>query len=179
MLPEMFNIVGFHIPNKRSLSQNLQGLENIKKHHDNRIYSSLRTKEEDVKIDKIMNNFVEKECNLDNIIDQLLPSEVRIILRSEDELSQTKSWTRIFPASNTQHLLQFISSPSYSDLILAAWEESFGTGWKKREQGQILQKNLYKEKYHLKVPAIMKVFSTIFKNIIDGVCRLNMDLFPL
>ena len=126
-----------------------------------------------------MNNFVEKECNLDNIIDQLLPSEVRIILRSEDELSQTKSWTRIFPASSNKHLLQFISSPSYSDLILAAWEERFGTGWKKREQGQELLKNLCQEMYHLKVPEIMKVFSTIFKNIINFVFRLDMSQFPL
>jgi hypothetical protein len=158
MLPEMFNIVGFHIPNERCLSQNLQSLENNKKRHDNRIYSSLRTKEEDEKIEKIMNGFEKNKCHLDNMLDQLLPSEVRIILRSEDELSQTKSWTRIFPSSNTHHLLQFMSSPSYSDLLLAAWEGRFGTGWKKREQGQELLKNLCQEKYHLTVPEIMKVF---------------------
>ena len=155
MIPEMFNIVGFHIPHERSLSQNLQGLENNKKHHDSRIYSSLKTKEEDEKIDKIMNDFEKNECHLENILEQLLPSEVRIILRSEDELSQTRSWTRIFPVSNTQHLLQFMSSPSYSDLLLAAWEGRFGTSWKKREQGQELLRNLCQEKNHLKVPEIM------------------------
>ena len=30
MLPEMFNIVGLHIPNESSISQDLQGLQNIK-----------------------------------------------------------------------------------------------------------------------------------------------------
>jgi hypothetical protein len=88
MLPEMFNIVGFHIPKEMSTSHNLQSLDTITKHHDNIIYSSLRSNEGDENIDRMLDDFQKNECNFKEMSEQLLPSEVRTILRSEDELSQ-------------------------------------------------------------------------------------------
>ena len=149
MIPEMFNIVGFHIPHI---------FQKLTKHncHDTRLYSKLRTKEENDKIEKFMSTSEKREIDLAN---NLLPSDVRIILRSEDELSQAISWSRIYPAHNTSHLLQFIPSPSYSDILLTAWELRLGTSNKEREAGQEMIRKLCSEKYHLELPEIMKVFT--------------------
>ena len=104
-----------------------------------------------------MSSYEESDIDLKSM---LLPSDVRIILRSEDELSQAISWSRIYPAHNTSHLLQFIPSPSYSDIMLTAWEVQFGTCIKERELGHEMIRKLCNEKYHLKLPEIMKVFPT-------------------
>merc|ERR1711892_354304 len=164
MLPEMFNLVGFHIPSE-VMTQNSQNSK-IRENHvclDNRLYSSLKSKEENEKIEKFLSDFEPRHSDSENILEKLLPSDVRTILRSEDELSQTRLWTRIFPTPSTQHVLQFVSPPSYCDLLLTAWEEKFGTYLKKREEGQEVLRNLCNQMHHLQVPEII----------------VEMDRFPL
>ena len=148
----MFDIVGFHIPHI---------FQKLTKHtcHDTRLYSKLRTEEENDQIEKFMSSSEKIDIDLKNM---LLPSDVRTILRSEDELSQAISWSRIFPAHNTSHLLQLIPSPSYSNIMLSAWEVQFGTCIKEREAGQEMVRKLCNEKYHLKLPEIMIVFPNLF-----------------
>merc|ERR1711892_266507 len=164
MLPEMFNLVGFHIPSE-VMTQNSQNSKNKENHVclDNRLYSGLKSEEEKGKIEKFLSDFEPRHSDSENILENLLPSDVRTILRSEDELSQTRVWTRIFPTPSTQHLLQFVSPPSYCDLLLTAWEEKFGTCLKKREEGQEVLRNLCNQMHHLQVPEII----------------VEMDRFPL
>jgi len=147
MLAEMFNIVGFHMP-RGSAIQNLT----IK--HDSRLYSRLETKEGQDKIHCFKSSPLGREFYLENILEELSPFDVRTILRSAEELSQTKSWTRIFPATKTHQYLHFLSSPLYSDLLMDAWEHRFGScDWKRRE-GHELLKSFCEKEHHLKVPDI-------------------------
>ena len=154
MVAEMFNIVGFHTPN---IPENQDNFKNIKKFspYDNRFYSSLKSSEEQHKIERFSSQYFSRECYLEKILYNLTPSDVRIILRSEDELSQAKSWTRIFPTSNTHPYLQFLTSPSYSDQLMDAWEDKFGTCQGERERGHELLENFCKKMYHLEVPEIL------------------------
>ena len=57
MIPEMFNIVGFHIPHI---------FQKLTKHtcHDTRMYSKLRTKEENDQIEKFMSTSEKREIDL-------------------------------------------------------------------------------------------------------------------
>ena len=154
MVAEMFNIVGFHTP---SIPENEENFKEIKKcsPYDNRLYSSLKANEEQNKIERFSSQHFSRECYLEKILENLSPSDVRTILRSEDEFSQTKSWTRIFPTSNTHPYLQFLSSPSYSDRLMDAWEDKFGTCQGERERGHELLENFCKKMYHLEVPEIL------------------------
>ena len=163
MVAEMFNIVGFHIPKeigykhnkvvKKKLNLAKFGISNIG--YDDKMYSKLKSEEDLIKLNKFTSNDLSHEKDIENILDDLSPSDVRTIIRSEDEISQTESWTRIFPTSNTHPYLQFLSSPSYSDQLLDAWEDKFGTCQEEREKGVELLRNICEQKHHLKVPKNM------------------------
>jgi hypothetical protein len=53
-----------------------------------------------------------------NILDDILSSDARTIIRSEDELTQTVSWTWILPTPSTHPYLQFLS---YPPILTSCW----------------------------------------------------------
>jgi hypothetical protein len=62
------------------------------------------------------------------ILKDLSPLDLRILIKSEEELSQSYSFARIFPTANTFHFLKLHSSPlSYTDKLLDAYEQRYGT----------------------------------------------------
>ena len=155
----MFNIVGFHVSkdvaskNQKAVSKKLGleklGITNIG--FDDKMYSKIKSDDDVNKQNKFMSDKLSHEEYIENILDDISPSDARTIIRSEDELSQTVSWTRIFPTPSTHPYLLFLSSPSYPDQLLDAWEGEYGTNQEKREEGQKILRNLCKEKHHLKV----------------------------
>jgi hypothetical protein len=160
MVAEMFNIVGFHLSkdvaskNHKAVSKKL-GLEKLDISNigfDEKMYSKMKADEDVNKQNKFMSDELLHEEYIENILHDISSSDARTIIRSEDELSQTVSWTRIFPTPSTHPYLQFLSSPSYPDQLLGAWEAEYGTNQEKREEGQKILRTLCKEKHHLKVP---------------------------
>ena len=85
--------------------------------HDPRLYSKLRAEEDIIKEKKILGNTE----NVDDILEELSPSDVRTIIRSEDELTQANVWTRIFPTPTA------INTYSFS-LLLATLTSSWMPG---------------------------------------------------
>ena len=158
MVAEMFNIVGFHIPkviatkHQKTLAEKLK-ISNPHQSlgHDQRIYSRLRTAEDIAKCNKFSSDKLSREDYLDRIVTDLSPSDVRTIIRSEDELSQTQDWTRIFPTADSHQNLQFLSPPSYSDRLLDSWETKYGYSQENRRQGRDILIDLCNNGHHLKL----------------------------
>ena len=59
------------------------------------------------------------------ILQDLTPLDLRILIKSEEELSQTISFTRIFPTATTTHYLSLLSPHCYADKLLDAYEERY------------------------------------------------------
>ena len=158
MVAEMFNILGFHIP-KAITSKHQKAIEDKLKldhsdqslGHDHRIYSRLRNKEDIAKQEKFSCAALKSDDYKERILDNLSPADIRILLRAEDELSQTCDWTRIFPTHSSSPALQFISPPSYSDCLLAAWENKYGADQESRQQGRDVLSQLCSQKIHLRL----------------------------
>ena len=67
-----------------------------------------------------------------DILEELTPCDVRVLVHSEEELSQCETFERIFPTPDTGHYLQYIDT-NYYDLLLMAWERRYA---KDRQTGQ-------------------------------------------
>ena len=84
--------------------------------------------------------------------DHLTPCDVRVLIHSEEELSQTRTFERIFPRPDTEPYLDFMASNNYYDLLLAAWEQRHGEDSEGREAGRRRLRELTSAKRHLEVP---------------------------
>ena len=67
-----------------------------------------------------------------DILEELTPCDIRVLVHSEEELSQCETFERIFPTPDTGHYLQYIDT-NYYDLLLMAWERRYA---KDRQTGQ-------------------------------------------
>lgn len=67
-----------------------------------------------------------------DILEELTPCDIRVLVHSEEELSQCETFERIFPTPDTGHYLQYIDT-NYYDLLLVAWEKRYA---KDRQTGQ-------------------------------------------
>ena len=84
-----------------------------------------------------------------DILSELTPCDVRVLMQSEEELSQTESFQRIFPTDQTSHYLQFTSNSNYYDVLLSAWEQKYSGA---RAQGIARLAECSQQKIHLEVP---------------------------
>ena len=67
-----------------------------------------------------------------DILEELTPCDIRVLVHSEEELSQCETFERIFPTPDTGHYLQYIDT-NYYDLLLVAWEKRYA---KDRQTGR-------------------------------------------
>ena len=68
----------------------------------------------------------------EDILEDLTPCDVRVLVHSEEELSQCETFERIFPTTETGHYLQYMET-NYYDLLLLAWERRHD---KNRQRGR-------------------------------------------
>merc|ERR1712029_220325 len=91
-------------------------------------YSEYETESESDS-DKVSNQ--KKETAFENsnippdILDDLTPCDIRVLVHSEEELSQTRTFERIFPRDETCHYLDLMPSNNYYDVLLSAWEQRY------------------------------------------------------
>ena len=78
----MFNILGFH-------DSSIDNEDFIK-----RLYSEAKTVDQ-IKKEKIYTESIIEDTS--EVIDTLTPHDLRVLIKSEEELSQTKDFERIFP----------------------------------------------------------------------------------
>ena len=88
-----------------------------------------------------------------SFLDDLTPCDIRVLVHSEEELSQTRTFERIFPRDDTCPYLDLMPSHNYYDVLLAAWEQRHGGGdGGRREEGLQRLRGLTQQKRHLEVP---------------------------
>ena len=68
----------------------------------------------------------------EDILEDLTPCDVRVLIHGEEELSQCETFERIFPTTETGHYLQYMET-NYYDLLLLAWERRHD---KNRQRGR-------------------------------------------
>ena len=61
----------------------------------------------------------------EDILADLTPCDVRVLVHSEEELTQCETFERIFPTSETGNYLEYMET-NYYDLLLLAWERRHG-----------------------------------------------------
>ena len=143
----MLNIVGIHVPAAIACKYNKKIVKCLDLDHfgiknvaiDEKLYTKRKLEEE-----------LKKEENSDNnldILDNLTPSDVRLLIKTEDELSQTRNWTRLVPRSSGSSCLPL----TYSDHMLQAWELRYGGSAEKRAEGRVRLRALCEAKHHLVV----------------------------
>ena len=112
----MLNILGIHVPaaiackyNKnivKCLDLDLFKIKSIA--FDEKLYTKRKLAEEVIKEDQ-------SETKLD-ILDNLTPNDVRILIKTEDELNQTRNWSRLVPSQSKS--LSVCLPKTYSDRLL-------------------------------------------------------------
>ena len=97
----------------------------------------------------------------DPILKDLTPCDVRVLVHSEEELTQCETFERIFPTERTGHYLAYTST-NYYDLLLLAWERRYA-GCRQEGRDRIAQltakvtmalvtNNTWAQGVHLEVP---------------------------
>ena len=138
MIAEMFNIVGFHLT--EPLDQDTKNMvERILFEHfvefDSGIHNQNTTmeKEKTVKENKLSTSEFIKEENL-------TPRKVRILIRSEEEITQAVNFSRIYFSQVFDKFdLTFMCYETESDRLVEAWETAYGQN---RMEGRELLANM-------------------------------------
>lgn len=127
LVATVLNIAQFQVPLKTNLDmlskekpQKLAGLP-----YDSRLYTVYLSKEERDK-HIIYTNMEERDMYLRDILSTLTPDDVRHLIQSEDELTQSGDMERIFPTPETHKYLGFLAGPRYYNRLFDAWESRYG-----------------------------------------------------
>ena len=175
MVVEMLNIIGFHQSKSDCLKHNqiirkTLGLDKLNIDEvgfDEKFYTKIKS-DEDIKKEIHCKKYDWRSSEFPEIFTQnLSPFDCRTISISEDELTQVKLWTRVFPTCKSLGYLDFIPS-SYATTLLSAWEAKYGESVETREEGRQHLRVLFEEKHHLKV-AKEKYASYIFYCILSSL----------
>ena len=140
MLTEVFNIIGLQLTSKLNLRQK----ESIRRtyslkcpiNYDARLFSR----------EEAVERTVEDE-GVDMIAEENLTScDVRMLMQAEEELSQTKGFTRLLPDVRNTRYLKYLDRRLHGDLLLSAWEERYHSN---RHQGRQILSRLSLQGKHL------------------------------
>lgn len=136
MVSEMFHLVGYHIPRlavttstRRSIVLNKFNLPHISSQHisfDSRVYSCLLSNSDIQKQSQFPRNQKDRKSYLPAILKELTGADVKILVKTLDEFSQLKKFSRIFPRKNSNKYFEFFDELPYYDKLLDAFEDRFG-----------------------------------------------------
>ena len=137
MLTEVFNIIGLQLTSSLSLRQKeaMRKYWSAPVNFDSRLYSreGLGSKPGGLAGDPVAE-------------ENLTSSDVRILIQTEEELSQTKGFTRLLPSRRNIKYLTYLEERGERDLLLSAWEERYHQS---REEGRQTLSRLCSRGLHL------------------------------
>jgi len=117
MIAEMFNIVGFHIP---------QDIAAKKKAELTQLYPNVESFCQDPRIYRKEKLAQLATGNAENIellnLSQINSAQLKILMKAEEELSQTNNFARIFPTCYTNKYTRYLGDGADADFLLHAWE---------------------------------------------------------
>ncbi|XP_076161531.1 tubulin monoglutamylase TTLL4 [Ptiloglossa arizonensis] len=145
---DYLNLVGFHVPNVLTVKE----LDILKKSYketticyNQQVYSSVLTWT-DKRKQHTFCKISDRKSYLKSILKCLTPGDVRILIRHEDEITQTGRFETIFPTCDTHKYFQLFNEVRYYNLLLDAWENEYAGN---RLRGIERLRKLCKKKYHL------------------------------
>ncbi|XP_043793759.1 tubulin polyglutamylase TTLL4-like [Apis laboriosa] len=145
---DYLNLVGFHVPDLLSPKE-LKVLRVIYKKHvicyNRHLYSNMLTWDDRKKQYAIMKK-ASRKYYLKSILKNLTPDDVRVLIKHEDEITQSGRFERVFPTCDTYQYFTFFEESRYYNLLLDAWEHEYG---RNRSKGIERLRKLCKKKYHL------------------------------
>ena len=154
LIQDFLNLVGFHFPDTpikefETLAKKFG--ENILT-YDHQLYASSLNDEEREKQERFL-KMKNREDYLETILADLTADDVRVLIRHEDENTQTGRFEKVFPTCNTHKYFKYFQTSKYYNMLLDSWESTY---YKKRGKGVKRLKNLCEKKYHLKTKNIAK-----------------------
>jgi len=154
LVAEMFNLAGFHIPKQLAFKSGAiileklgLGADSIKPlGHDKRLYTKTLNDEDSEK----QNEYVQcdRDDYLDTILEDLTPYDVRQLIMMEDEVAQTKMFTKVWPTPETFKYFQYLTEVSYGEKLMDAFEYFYG---EHRTEGHDLIRQYAEMNTHLRV----------------------------
>ena len=136
----MLNIVGLHIP------------KTLAARHGAKICQQLGLAS-DTPLSDISGHGNDIISDTGGVLNDLSPSDVQCLVRTEDELAACDGWQRLLPSSSSPSLsssssyLGLMSSVSAHDELLSDWEAQVGAS--SREQARDRLRQLFREGRHL------------------------------
>ena len=149
-LAEVLNVARIHLPSQvaRAFAHELNEPKFIDAALNKNLYRMDKSRNERSHQNQLL-KLVEDYPQLSKevLLKNLSPNDVRVLLRSEDELAITKRTERLFPSPDMQKYFKYFSTPRYFNYLLEAWEQKqIGN----RSDGIALLNRLCKNGYHLK-----------------------------
>ncbi|KZC14544.1 Tubulin polyglutamylase TTLL4 [Dufourea novaeangliae] len=145
---DYLNLVGFHVPNVLT-GKELKILRTSYKEdtvcYNHHLYSSALTwadRQKQYAFSRVTN----RGEYLKTILRNLTPGDVRVLIRHEDEITQTGRFEKIFPTYDTFKYLGLFDETRYYNMLLDAWENEYA---KNRSVGIERLRKLCRRKYHL------------------------------
>lgn len=68
---------------------------------------------------------ISKSFYSDNLLDELTQNDIRMLMLSEDELSRSGRFRRVFPTANSDKYFKYFDKTRYNNLLLHAWERCY------------------------------------------------------
>lgn len=124
LVRDLFNIVGFHLPDKISAQHQKEfgiGSKTSNILYDKRLYTPLLSNEERDKHAAYCQTR-SREDYLHSIAKTLTPDDVRHLVVYEDELTQLGSFIKVFPTTTSHQYFQYFEGPRYYNMLFDAWE---------------------------------------------------------
>jgi hypothetical protein len=171
---EVFNIARYHVPSKISPKAQKAILQKLKMEEtgistlsfDPRLYTRDVSKAERAKHNRFVAMADRRNEYLPAILEKLTPDDVRFLIRAEDEMTQLRHFSRIFPTQDTHRYFRFLQQPRYYNMLFDAWEVAYGGDC--RSAGIDRLEQLCQQKVHLKVPSAAAATTTTASSAVDN-----------
>lgn len=123
LVRDMFNIAGFEIPEQLESSKDSSTAIIGRRHK----FPHNRWLPDEVKKKHALYSYTYAVETKPEILCNLTLDDVQCLCESEDELSRSGSFTRIFPTEKTFHYFQYFDHIRYYNVLLLAWEKTYNS----------------------------------------------------
>ena len=110
-----------------------------------KVYSNMLNVADKKKQQKFPKNSFERGLYKDRILERLTRGDVRILVKTLEELSQTNHFNRVFPSKTSHQFFQYFDSLPYYDKLLDAFEMKYSDAF--REGVEFVNKYCQNKKY--------------------------------
>ena len=136
MVEEMFRIVGYHLPpdiltlpdHQLEQLSSLLGVSSVDKLRNmtfcDDLYNKIFTKQ-DLEKQLQFSRISEREEWIETITNILTPSDIKHLIKSEEELNSCSEFDRIFPTHETHKYFSFFDEVTYYDKLLDGVETNY------------------------------------------------------